>query len=74
MKCRYILLETVLGTRTGFGIAAVCDCDETAIVLQSFIDLCSEQQTVAAFVDRCNTLDLSLCHLQDAVDDFLAEL
>lgn len=74
MKCRYILLETVLETRTGFGIAAVCDTAGTVIVLQSFIDLCSEQQAAAEFVDRCNTLELSLCHLQDVVDDFLAEL
>lgn len=74
MNCRYILLECRIETRISFGIAAVYDCDETVVILQSFVDLCSNRQAVADFTDRCNALELSLYHLQDAVEDFLAQI
>ena len=73
MKCRYVLLECMIGSRKSYGIAAVCDCDECT-VLQSAADLCADRDAVADFVDQCNTLGLSLCHLSDVIDDFLASL
>lgn len=74
MECRYVVLECMLDSRKSYGIAAVCDCDESTVILESIADLCPDRQSVAAFVECCNTLGLSLRHLRDAVDDFLAEI
>lgn len=74
MECRYVVLECTLGSRKCYGIAAVCDCDESTVILESIADVCPDWQTAAALADRCNSFGLSLCHLRDIVDDFLAEL
>ena len=74
MKCRYVLLESMIGTRKSYGIAVVCDCHDCAVPLQTIADLCSDRAAAAAFEERCNMLELSLCHLPDVIDDFLAEL
>lgn len=74
MKCRYVALECTLGSRKCYGIAAVYGCDESMVILESITDLCLELNPVTALVDRCNSLGLSLCHLRDVVDDFLAEV
>jgi len=72
MECRYVLLECTIGSRIGYGIAAVYDCDDCTVVLQSFTDVCTDKNAVQMLVERCNALELSLCHLPDVVDDFLA--
>ncbi len=70
--CRYVLLESKCEQRTLYGIAAV-DIDNGCItVLQSYADLCSKYSDTASFVELCNTQKLSLCHLPEAIDDFLA--
>ncbi len=73
-QCRYVLFESNVGERICFGIAAVIYYDGCAAILQTYADLCAERTTVENFVHKCNTKRLSLCHLQDTVDDFLANL
>lgn len=72
MECRYILLECAVGSRIGYGIAAVFDIDDCTVILQSFTDICTNRDAALALAERCNALELSLCHLPDVVDDFLA--
>lgn len=73
-QCRYVLLESRLDGRIYCGIAAVADYDGTVVILQSYVDLCAERNATAEFVNLCNAQQLSLCHLPDAVDDFMANL
>ena len=73
-QCRYVLLESRFDGRICCGIAAVADYDGTAVILQSYVDLCIDRNDAAEFVSLCNAQKLSLCHLPDAVDDFLANL
>jgi hypothetical protein len=74
MKCRYILLKCILEKRESYGVAAVCDYDDTEVILESFTDLSTDRIAIEEFVNKCNLYELSICHLGDAVDDLLAEL
>ena len=68
-----LLTETIdIGgaARKTYGIAAVTQDGET---ITSIRDISCNREKVQAFVDLCNTLGLSLLHIDDAVDDFLAE-
>ena len=61
--------------RTSYGIVAYADIDEdeTATILASIRDISSDRKTVEELVQKCNLLNLSLYHLRDVVEDFLAE-
>lgn len=61
--------------RTSYGIVAYSDIDEdgVAIIVASIRDISSDRKTVEELVQKCNLLNLSLCHLRDVVEDFLAE-
>ena len=71
---RYVLLESTIGSRISYGIAAVCEEDGQDTVIQSFVGVADERNAVADFVEKCNKFSLSLLHFPDAVEDFLAEL
>lgn len=61
--------------RTFYGIAAyaVSDDDKTATIILSVHDICAEKQKLTDLVEKCNCLKLSVIHLEDVIDDFLAE-
>lgn len=61
--------------RTSYGIVAYSDIDEDGIatIVASIRDISSDRKTVEELVQKCNLLNLSLCHLRDVVEDFLAE-
>lgn len=61
--------------RTSYGIVAYSDIDEdgVATIVASIRDISSDRKTVEELVQKCNLLNLSLCHLRDVVEDFLAE-
>ena len=48
--------------------------DETAVVLSSFSDVCSEAELLLPLIETCNSLQLDPIHLADVVDDFLGSL
>ena len=56
--------------RKTYGIAAITQDGET---ITSIRDISCNREKVQAFVDICNSLGLSLLHIDDAVDDFLSE-
>ena len=60
--------------RTSYGIAAYADPDQsgTALIVASVRDISAEREKVALLVDICNRMAVSLCHLPDVVEDFLA--
>ncbi len=58
----------------GYGIAAVFDDGSIKEILETYSNLCDDCNKIAEFVDLCNKQELSLDHLADAVDDFLASL
>lgn len=53
-----------------YGIQAV---EYDGKVILSISDISFDFQKVQAFVDKCNSVDLSLFHLHDVVEDFLTE-
>ena len=61
-------------TRTAFGIAAYCGSDmyDTSNVVLTISDITSDKAKLKSFVELCNRLELSLIHIFDAVDDFIA--
>ena len=59
--------------RTSYGIA-LCQTDAgVPIIIRSVADLTTDRERVSSLVDRCNRLALSLIHLDDIIEDFLAE-
>lgn len=61
--------------RKTYGIAAYANSekDGTATVIAAINDICHDRSKLAEFVESCNRLELSLEHLYDAVDDFVAD-
>ena len=59
--------------RTSYGIA-LCQTDAgVPIIIRSVADLTADRERAAALVNRCNRLALSPIHLDDIIEDFLAE-
>ena len=60
--------------RTSYGIAAYADADSdgSATILASVHDITSDKSEMEKLVHLCNTLGLSVLHLRDIVEDFLA--
>lgn len=61
-------------TRVSYGIAAYSnmETDGSATVLAVINDISSSEQSIVALIEKCNRLKLSLCHLNEIVEDFLA--
>ncbi len=74
MGCRYILTECLLESRICYGVAAVSRDGGSACILDAYIDLSPDRDKVAALVELCNALELSLCHLPDVIEDFFVSL
>lgn len=62
-------------SRISYGIAAYANAEEdgTAIVLRSIHDITSDREKLQALVKACNLSKLSVIHLRDVIDDFLAD-
>jgi hypothetical protein len=60
--------------RIAYGIAAYADTDldGTATIVASVHDVTDDKDRLCDLVDLCNSLELSVCHLYDVVEDFLA--
>ena len=74
MGCRYILTECQLESRICYGVAAVSRDSGSACIMESYIDLSPDRGKVAALVELCNAMELSLCQLPDVIEDFLVSL
>ena len=61
--------------RTSYGIVAYADtkASGTAIIVASVNDITDDETRLLGFVEMCNRNQLSLIHLYDAVEDFLAD-
>ncbi len=61
--------------RTSYGIAAY-SCQKqcgTASVIVSVHDVTDNLEQINALVEKCNNCDLSFEHLEDVVNDYLAQ-
>ncbi len=60
-------------TRAAYGIAAYADADEngTAAIVAAIHDITADKQSLTELVLMCNRLELSLIHLNDAIEDHL---
>lgn len=60
--------------RTSYGIAAYgdADIDGTATVLLHVSDITCERDRITELVELCNRMKVSVLHLHDVVQDFLA--
>ena len=69
-----LLIDTVRdddgNQHTVYGIQSVSS-DETVVL--SISDISFDSQKAQVFVDLCNSLELSIIHFYDVLDDFLAE-
>jgi len=43
-----------------------------ATIIAMISDISSDEGKIFELVEKCNALELSLCHLNDVVEDFLA--
>ena len=79
MSITYGITEEIysLGTesRRAYGIAAYADSEEdgTATIVSSVRDITDDKQALMNLVSLCNRLELSIIHLNDVVEDFLAD-
>ena len=62
-------------TRTSYGIAAYSnsETDGTAAVIASVHGISEDKEKLSELVQTCNCLELSVVHLRDVIEDFLAE-
>lgn len=62
-------------TRISYGIAAYADPnpDGTAAIVVSVHDVSSDREMLAELIENCNRLELSILHLHDVVENFLAD-
>ncbi len=78
MNIKYGITEEVysLGNdrRVSYGIAAYAEADNdgTATIVASVHDVTANKKALMKFVLLCNTLELSVIHLNDVVENFLA--
>ena len=56
-----------------YGIAFTITYDDCIVVLSAIYDICQDQTAITQLVELCNRLQLDPIHLQDVVDDFLAD-
>ena len=68
------LLEDGSDSRISYGIVAYANfCEDgTATVVASVHDITTDKQALFELVCLCNRLELSVSHLADMVEDFLA--
>ena len=61
-------------SRVSYGIAAYADVEQdgTATILAAVSDITSDRKKLEELVYRCNQAQLSVLHLSDVVEDFLA--
>lgn len=74
MRIRYTLCRREFESHTGYGICASVTCCGKQIPVCVFHDLSADEFSVRQLIRRCNTGRLSLWHLRDVIDDFLAGL
>lgn len=62
-------------TRISYGIAAYSHpkTDGTTTVIASVHDISEDKEKLSELVQTCNCLELSIVHLCDVIEDFLAE-
>lgn len=77
MKCTYQVVQSIYPHISEaphtYGIAATTTYDECMVVLISVHDICQDLLAITKLVELCNQLQLDPIHLQDVVDDFLAD-
>ena len=61
--------------RVAYGVAVYAgkESDDIATVIASVNDVSCDREKLIGFIRNCNEMKLSLIHLSDAVEDFLAE-
>ena len=78
MKYRYIVVHSTYqienNEQTRFGIAVVSDEGESITILETISDLTSSFESVERLVKLCNKEKLEFVHLNDIVEDFLANI
>ncbi len=77
MNVKYVICEESYycgaDRRVSYGVAAYALTNEGSadVIVASVHDISEDKQAVADLVSLCNNLELSVIHLQDAVEDFL---
>lgn len=78
MEYRYITVANTYSKnqdiRTGYGIALVRGNDHVPSVLKSVSDLSADRILVEKLTAACNIHQLDPIHLEDVINDFLANM
>ena len=75
----YAMIEECYGLngkdRISYGIAVCADAniDGSATIVDAVHDITTCKERMTTFVLRCNQIGLSVIHLMDAIEDFLAQ-
>ena len=72
VKCRYLAIESRIGPRITYGIAAVDAVEGEIAVLESYPDVSCSREQMETFAALCNGGDLRLIHFRDALEDWIA--
>ena len=60
-------------THISYGIAAyACNEDGDIAIIDGIQNITADKQSLLALVALCNRLELSVLHLREVIDDFLA--
>lgn len=63
-----------MDVRISYGIVACSnmEVDGTSIIVASIRDITNDKMSICELIKHCNDLNLSVIHLDDVVEDFLA--
>ncbi len=71
MKPKYVLTKQKFGDLVFFGIAAIADYENNFVIIKKYNDISSNREKTEQLVNLCNSLELSLCHFEEVVCDFV---
>lgn len=74
MQYQYLITSITYDDIHTYGIAAAVNYDGCFVVIESYIDLSTDKDSIEHLVELCNNLHLDVLHLRDIVDDFLTDL
>lgn len=70
--CLYKLRQDVLHTNdVGLYISYGVDVFKNNRIILSVKDIALDKMNILDFINKCNSLKLAPCHLDDAIEDFL---
>ena len=72
MEYFYVLTTDTLDEIEHYGIAVALLHDDSLIIISTYSYISTNRETIEELVNKCNSLELSVYHLLDVIEDFLS--